>query len=373
MNILHICNDYSYSKVYKELYQEIDKRHICQFIYHPLRSKKNIGINQFEFITPSSKLIYSNFLIKKTDRIFFHLKTNKIYNDLVKQVNVNQINVCYPTTLFSDGVIAFKLFKDYGIPYVVSVRNTDVNLFLKYRRDLIPLMNKILNNASKIIFISEGLKNLFFNKKQLKKHKQNFLNKSILINNGINKFWFDNLYELNKNIKTKNLLFVGKFDKNKNLETLIKAIERLKENHKEIKLTVVGREGNNSRKIHELFNKHKSWITNLGYINDLNELKEIYRKNDYFVMPSKLETFGLVYIEALTQGLPILYTKNQGIDGLFCEKIGVPTYPHESSIEENLYSLLNTKSFEIHKVDFTKFSWEKICLDILKILHNYKK
>ena len=29
-------------------------------------------------------------------------------------------------------------------------------------------------------------------------------------------------------------------------------------------------------------------------------------------MPSKHETFGLVYAEAMTQGLPVIYTKNEG-------------------------------------------------------------
>ncbi len=34
-------------------------------------------------------------------------------------------------------------------------------------------------------------------------------------------------------------------------------------------------------------------------------------------MPSRAETFGLVYVEALLNGLPILYTKNEGIDEMY--------------------------------------------------------
>ena len=34
-------------------------------------------------------------------------------------------------------------------------------------------------------------------------------------------------------------------------------------------------------------------------------------------MPSSNETFGLVFIEALSQSLPIIYTKGEGIDGYF--------------------------------------------------------
>ena len=36
-------------------------------------------------------------------------------------------------------------------------------------------------------------------------------------------------------------------------------------------------------------------------------------------MPSHTETFGLVYLEAMTQGLPVIYTRGQGFDGQFKE------------------------------------------------------
>ena len=39
----------------------------------------------------------------------------------------------------------------------------------------------------------------------------------------------------------------------------------------------------------------------------------IYRENDIYVMPSIIETFGLVYAEAMSQGLPVIYTRGQGL------------------------------------------------------------
>ena len=36
-------------------------------------------------------------------------------------------------------------------------------------------------------------------------------------------------------------------------------------------------------------------------------------------MPSITETFGLVYPEAMSQGLPVIYTRGQGFDGQFKE------------------------------------------------------
>lgn len=46
---------------------------------------------------------------------------------------------------------------------------------------------------------------------------------------------------------------------------------------------------------------------------DKTKIIDVYRDSDIFVMPSKFETFGLVYVEALTQGLHLIYTKGQGL------------------------------------------------------------
>ena len=51
------------------------------------------------------------------------------------------------------------------------------------------------------------------------------------------------------------------------------------------------------------------------------QLIEKYREATIFVLTSKTETFGLVYAEALSQGLPIIYTKGEGFDKQFPEGV----------------------------------------------------
>lgn len=63
----------------------------------------------------------------------------------------------------------------------------------------------------------------------------------------------------------------------------------------------------------------------------------MFAESDIFVMVSHSETFGLVYIEALSQGLPILYTRGQGIDGTLKEKIGEAADSYDENSIKKLY------------------------------------
>lgn len=51
-------------------------------------------------------------------------------------------------------------------------------------------------------------------------------------------------------------------------------------------------------------------------------------------MPSFTESFGLVYAEAMSQGLPVIYSKGQGFDGQFAE--GVVGYHVDAHDPEEL-------------------------------------
>src|SRR5690606_7605839 len=52
----------------------------------------------------------------------------------------------------------------------------------------------------------------------------------------------------------------------------------------------------------------------MHYAIPWEEVKELYRRSSLFVMPSRSESFGLVYLEALSFGLPIV-----GFEDLFFE------------------------------------------------------
>jgi glycosyltransferase involved in cell wall biosynthesis len=91
-------------------------------------------------------------------------------------------------------------------------------------------------------------------------------------------------------------------------------------------------------------------------------------------MPSKYETFGLVYIEALSQGLPIIYTNGQGVSGYFKNgTVGYGVKPNNvTDIADKIELIMNNfDSMSLNSPKFAQeFSWDNIAKEYLDIYNN---
>src|SRR5690606_16220352 len=130
--IFHITNDYSGSTVYKNLVGELDKLGLRQIVYTPVKEKSSITKNKIDFESEDSEIIYSHILNKTTDRVFYKRKIKKILRDIELKVDLTKVSFIHAHTWYSDGGIAYLLSKKYNIPYIVGVRNTDLNIHYKY-------------------------------------------------------------------------------------------------------------------------------------------------------------------------------------------------------------------------------------------------
>ena len=179
-------------------------------------------------------------------------------------------------------------------------------------------MFKILENANKIIFLNPHYRSKLLYKSP-DSLQENIQKKSCIIPNGINKTWLKSYRnnDSNNSSGTLKIVYVGDFSKNKNIHRLIDAIIALSHQRK-VLLTIVGYGNSNQEKLlKNRASENKNIINYIGRVDDENELRKIYSSNHIFAMPSMFETFGLVYIEALSQGLPVITSYGQGVDGYF--------------------------------------------------------
>jgi glycosyltransferase involved in cell wall biosynthesis len=352
--VLHIANDFSGSKVYKNLFTELDKLNINQIIYNPIQKKLPIGFNSFEIKNKASVIIYSP-VLSLYSRLNYKAKIKRIVEDIESKKIIDHVSVIHAHTWYSDGGVAYELYKKHATPYIIAVRNTDLNLFFKYMLHLRNYGLNILKNASEIIFISPIYKERFLKNETIQGCLEDFKDKCHVIPNGIDAFWIENIQ--NRKMTFNNpveLLYVGNFTLNKNVIRLIKAVEILNSNEVKCNLKIIGSKGKEHNKVLKRI-KTKDYLTYLGEIRDKNELKKIFRNSDIFTMPSKSETFGLVYVEAISQGLPILFAKNEGIDGCY-ESIGEAVIPLEiKDISSGITKIINNfKEYEFDPKDIVQ-------------------
>lgn len=359
MRVLQICNDFCGSKVHSNLYRELDRLGVNQTVYTCYRGGFPEGTNQFE--AQYSDFVYRGVLTTK-HRFLFHKKIKRVYKELTAAVNPKDYNLVHAVTMFTDGAVAYKLYKEYGIPYIISVRNTDINEFLTVAPHTWPIGMKVLRNARKIVFISKAPMEKFCQHFLVKRVLPKIKDRMIIQSNGVDNYWLENQMT-GKPRENHDIIYVGRFDWNKNVVRLLEAVLSLKNEINDIRLHLVGGDGKREEKIRKLVEANPNCLTYHGKIFDKDKLRELYGKCSVFAMPSIHETFGLVYIEAMSQNLAVLYTKNQGIDGLFNRKIGEAVNALSvESIKEGLRKLLTNRAYYDFQrtVDFEQFRWDKI-------------
>lgn len=123
-------------------------------------------------------------------------------------------------------------------------------------------------------------------------------------------------------------------------------------------------------------NKYQEIIICHGKIYDKAILKDVYSRSSVFAMSSHHETFGLVYLEALTQHLAVVYTKGQGVDGMLDRRVDEAVRASsKADIKGTIEKLFRHQSnyFAAEVVDFDQFRWDAIASRYIELYSNMLK
>ena len=364
LGVLHVCPDFPNNKLYQLLFSSLST-YVSNSVFVPSKKKAELEVNY-----PVSYLEKDFGLI---DRVIYYRKQHYIFSDIERKELFKEKQLIHAHTLFSAGYAAWRLYKKYGIPYVVAVRNTDVNTFFRHMVHLRSLGVRIILDSSAVIFISPSYKQIVFENYLPKRYHEQVEKKCHIIPNGIDRIFLDNeppmpkqLFDLDGHLR---LIYVGEVNSNKNVTTTLHACGILESQGIFPTLTVVGRISD--KRLEEI--KENRFVQ---YHNQSpkEEVINYYRQNGIFVMPSLKETFGLVYAEALSQGLPIIYSKGQGIDGFFED--GFVGYAVKSKSPDEIVAAINKIVSNYPEIstrccqEAKAFSWERIAKEYDTIYRN---
>jgi glycosyltransferase involved in cell wall biosynthesis len=187
----------------------------------------------------------------------------------------------------------------------------------KYNFILLGLAKYVLKKADTIRVVSKGIKN--------KLVARNFDGQKIKVIptpldvakfSGFDPETLESLKIKYKTAGEQILLFVGRFETEKNLPWLIDSFAKMSESNKKLRLLMIGA-GREENKI-------KEKINNLGLSEKIFLLGEMSHSDlsvyhylaDIFVLPSLSESFGKVLLEAGSCGLPVVASQTTGATGL---------------------------------------------------------
>lgn len=186
-----------------------------------------------------------------------------------------------------------------------------------------PLLSKILSRiasarARKVIAISESVRKLLIELREVKKHK-----KITVVPYGFNAVSFvgDHSNQMSSSSKRFTIGTLARLSVEKDLPTLIKAIKILqsKNNKQDYQLQIFG-DGELRSKIEHLI-KELELAESVLLMGRTKDSAEELSKFSLFVLPSKFEGFGLVLLEAMSLNVPIIASNISaakevlGIDG----------------------------------------------------------
>lgn len=148
----------------------------------------------------------------------------------------------------------------------------------------------------------------------LSKLKVNNLSKVCF--NGVDDIFLKNCEECRREIDdTTHILYVGRLQPEKNIDQLLKVFEIVYGKNKNITISLVGKAEKLDRFYRWADKFPQGVVKILGHVEH-QKLPEIYKKHHLFVTCATEEVFGLVILEAMASGLPVVGPNRKGIGEL---------------------------------------------------------
>ena len=176
------------------------------------------------------------------------------------------------------------------------------------------------------------------------------------------------------------ILFVGQLKERKGLPYLIKAMKIVHERIKNARLVIIG-QGSEEKSLREIVEQNKlSEAVHFLGVRQHKAVLAYMNLADIFVLPSLEEAFGIVLVEAMNQGLPIVATRVQGIPYVVKDGVNGFLVPARncSLLAEKIIFVLEHRNIarkigEKNRKDSLRFHWDHLVeryIDIYSGLQN---
>lgn len=269
--------------------------------------------------------------------LMFKKNAKKALKNLLEKEDIDIIHGHY---LFPAGAAAAEVGKEYGIKTYITAHGSDMFEVYKKQPIMRSTIKNVLKKADVVLAVSNALRHeIIATGVSGISHKTRLSWNSV----DIDKFSSNANDSFKKEFGLTDkpiVLFVGNLIKRKNVESLLEA---RKIANSDYYLVIVG-DGplfkNLKKKVEE------ENIRDVIFTGSRNDVENIIPSCDVLVLPSFSESFGLVLIEALACGKPVIGSNVGGIIEIINDDVGLLVDPNKiSSIASAIDDVVNDENF----------------------------
>jgi glycosyltransferase involved in cell wall biosynthesis len=238
---------------------------------------------------------------------YYALPNKKKIRDILEKERIELVHFMLPTLLAN---VAITIARERGVPVVGHSHSQPEYFLMRLPRLFKPFqgtlahalyqpMVHLFNKADVLICPT------LFSKRILE--REGVRRKCVVISNGVDTsvFTVKNVPGKLPFSETKRILFVGRLDPEKNIPVLLRSIPHIEECWKNFEVCIAG-DGSKRQKLMHLAEKiGNGKVRFLGKVTSA-DLVQLYTSCDLFVLPSLVELEGMVVLEAMACGKPIL-------------------------------------------------------------------
>ncbi|MFO7154140.1 MAG: glycosyltransferase family 4 protein [Caldicoprobacter oshimai] len=300
-------------------------------------------------------------------RMYWGIKklVHQIYEDF-------RFDVIHAHVALPDGYAAMLLSQELKKPFIVTIHGQDLQHTIYKNQGCRRSVEKVFKSANMIITVSGKLK-------RIGETEIGFPDKIRVINNGINKKKIEGIALLARDTSNRRdekiILSVSNLIKTKGIDFNLHALSRLLPKYPDVKYLVIG----DGPEKESLLNLSKELgidehVEFMGKRPNDEVIKYMYNA-DIFSLPSWSEGFGIVYLEAMACGKPVIACQGEGIEDVIQHgETGFLVRPKDvDSLVEVLELLLDNpqRALDVGKKAqkhvMKNYTWEEVALKIVSV------
>lgn len=304
----------------------------CYNLFRHFDTNKYLVVSDHPVVVSQNNIIHLQLKNKfiRPSWFFSFFKLGQI----IKREGIEQI---FTPNILPLGSMAYLFFKIFKIPYVISLHGLDINNALNSK----PKLTLVILKSAKHIICNTKYTALRLQSLDLPKNKISIIYPSLSAWAKSEPSVADLRAKYNIQADDKVLLTVARLNYRKGHDLVIKALAHL--NKFKIKYLVVG-SGNELANLKQLVKQEKieDRVIFCGTVSD-QALPSFYQLADIFIMPHReigndVEGFGMVFLEAASQALPIIAGNSGGVTEIFTDNLNILLIKNDD--EEELGSIL---------------------------------